>query len=105
MSEFKNAAEIELAEQYDRDADIYYVTVLTGEPSFAVEHDDRLVVEMGFFTGMPTGFRILGFSKIKNASGFKHIFKELCRRAGLKKQDDFKIRSEKIEAFLEKVEA
>jgi hypothetical protein len=105
MSEYENASEIQLSEQYDKDADIYYVTVLTGEPSVVVENDDRLLVEVGLFTGMPTGFRILGFSKIKGASGFKHHFKEICKQAGLQRKDDIKNRSERIEAFLEKVEA
>jgi uncharacterized protein YuzE len=106
MSDFKNAAEIQLSEQYDKDADIYYVTVLTGEPSIVEEADDRLLIEIGMFSGMPTGFRILGFSKQKaEATAFKHIFKELCKRAGLQRRDEVKVRQQKIEQFLEKVEA
>lgn len=106
MSEFKNASEIQLSEQYDKDADIYYVTVLTGEPSIIEEVDDKLLVETGIFTGMPTGFRILQFSKNKLAmAGFKHAFKEICKLAGLKRKDDIKLRQQSIEAFLEKVEA
>jgi hypothetical protein len=105
-SEFQNASEIQLSEQYDKDADIYYVTVLTGEPSIIAEHDDKLLVETGIFTGMPTGFRILGFSKNKPAvSGFRQAFKVLCKAAGLKRKDELKHRQQRIEAFLEKVEA
>jgi hypothetical protein len=105
MSRNTNTEDIELSERYDPESDIYYVTVKTGEPSFVVEHDDKLLIENGFFTRMPTGFRILGFSKIKGASGFKHVFKELCKKAGLRRAQELKVREQKIEEFLEKVEA
>jgi hypothetical protein len=105
MNRITNIDDIELSERYDPEDDIYYVTVKTGEPSFVVEHDDKLLIENGFFTRMPTGFRILNFSKIKGASGFKLIFKELCKKAGLRRAKELKIREQKIDEFLEKVEA
>jgi hypothetical protein len=103
--EFENASEIQLSEQYDKESDIYYVTVMTGEPSICVEVDDRLLIENGIFSGMPTGFRILGFSKIKNGGDFKHIFKQLCKKSGLRREVVLKDRQQKFEEFLEKVEA
>lgn len=106
MTEFENASEIQLSEQYDKDSDIYYVTVLTGEPSIVCESDDRLLIETGIFTGMPTGFRILGFSKNKSAvTGFRQVFKELCRLAGFKRLEEIKDRQHRLDAFLEQVEA
>ena len=52
-------------ELYDREHDVYYVSFGTGEPSYCVEVDDVLVVEVGFFSSLPTGYRILNKSKIK----------------------------------------
>jgi hypothetical protein len=51
-------------EFYDRENDVYYVSFGTGEPSYCVEVDDVLVVEVGLFSSLPTGYRILNKSKI-----------------------------------------
>src|SRR2546426_179230 len=56
---------VEFSEHYDPESDIYYVTFKTGEPSCVMEVDDVLLVEVGMFTKMPTGFRILNFAKNK----------------------------------------
>ena len=56
---------IDFSEYYDEEDDIYYVTFKTGEPSGVVELDDILLLEVGVFTGLPTGFRILNYSKHK----------------------------------------
>ena len=57
---------IEFSEQYDQESDTYYVTFNTGEPSYSGEtEDDILLLEIGIFTGKPTGFRILNFKKSK----------------------------------------
>lgn len=53
----------EIAERYDQENDIFYVTFKTGEPSYCVEVNDVLVLEVGFFSNLPTGFRILNMSK------------------------------------------
>jgi hypothetical protein len=55
----------ECDELYDREHDVYYVSFGTGEPSYCVEVDDVLVVEVGFFSNLPTGYRILNRSKIQ----------------------------------------
>lgn len=54
---------IDFNECYDTENDIYYVTFKTGEPSFVQETDDILLLELGIFTKLPTGFRILNYSK------------------------------------------
>ncbi len=54
---------IDFSEYYDEGDDIYYVTFKTGEPSGVIEVDDILLLEVGAFTGLPTGFRILNYSK------------------------------------------
>lgn len=56
---------IDFSEHYDEEDDIYYVTFKTGEPSGVLELDDILLLEVGAFTGLPTGFRILNYSKQK----------------------------------------
>lgn len=61
----KGVMNIDFSETYDQEDDIYYVTFKTGEPSSCVEVDDELLLEVGLFTNLPTGFRILNFHKNK----------------------------------------
>ncbi|HVA67626.1 MAG TPA: hypothetical protein VNK24_12020 [Elusimicrobiota bacterium] len=61
----KGSMNIDFSEYYDEEDDIYYVTFKTGEPSGVLEMDDVLLLEVGVFTGLPTGFRILNYSKHK----------------------------------------
>jgi len=78
--------EVEISERYDKEDDIYYVTLRTGEPSIAVECDDKFLLERGIFTRMPTGFRILSYSKRKlQTQVFCEVFKKICKAAGLRK--------------------
>lgn len=56
---------IPFSEVYNEEDDVYYVTFKTGEPSYCYEVDDVLVLELGLFTNLPTGFRILNFNKNK----------------------------------------
>ena len=53
------------SEVYDEEDDVYYVSFKTAEPSYCQEIDDVLIIELGLFTNLPTGFRILNFSKNK----------------------------------------
>ena len=66
----KGIMNIDFSETYDQEDDIYYVTFKTGEPSYCVEMDDVLLLEVGLFTNPPTGFRILNFTK-NNLAGVK----------------------------------
>ena len=59
----KGTMNINFSETYDQEDDTYYVTFMTGEPSYCVEIDDVLLLEVGVFTNLPTGFRILNFHK------------------------------------------
>ena len=61
----KGSMNIAFSEYYDEEDDVYYVTFKTGEPSGVLELDDVLLLEVGAFTGLPTGFRILNYSKHK----------------------------------------
>ena len=56
---------IPFSEIYNEEDDVYYVTFKTGEPSYCQEIDDILIIELGLFSNLPTGFRILNFSKNK----------------------------------------
>ena len=93
--EIKGKMNIDFEEIYDQESDIYYVSFKTGEPSYAVEIDDVLIIEEGIFTGMPTGFRILNYKnnpvkaiflikKVKEA--FEDTEKDLKNR--LKKREN-----------------
>jgi len=59
----KGAMNIDFSETYDKEDDVYYVTFKTGEPSYCLEVDDVLLLEVGMFSKLPTGFRILNFHK------------------------------------------
>jgi hypothetical protein len=49
---------------YDRAADVLYVTFGTGEPSFSEEIDGFLVMDVGMYSGAPTGFQVLHVKEI-----------------------------------------
>jgi hypothetical protein len=98
---------IDFSESYDLEDDIYYVTFKTGEPSFVDEVEDNLLVEVGMFTGMPTGFRILNFKKA-NIPGL--LFEKavdavdaLFESAKHRFQSDSDIRETQFEESLKKV--
>lgn len=97
---------IKFSENYDKETDIYYVTFKTGEPSYCEEVDDILVLEMGMFTNLPTGFRILNFSKHHVAFvGVKVIFNKIKKiieeNAHLK--DLLQTREEQVKIALQEV--
>ncbi len=99
--------DIEFSERYDKDSDVYYVTVRTGEPSIvAHEHDDVILVEIGMFTRLPTGYRILNYSKYTlKAKVFQKLFIESCKQAGLKRLKDSKEGERRINKMLDEVTA
>ncbi len=66
MKELENT---KFSETYDPEDDVYYISFGTGEPSYAEEIDDILLIELGIFTNMPTGFRILNFKKLRDKLG------------------------------------
>jgi hypothetical protein len=65
MKVMKDLVNSKCSELYDQEDDTYYVTFKTGEPSYCIELDDILLLEVGIFTNLPTGFRILNFQKNK----------------------------------------
>ena len=98
--------DIDFAESYDSEDDIYYVTFKTGEPSYVVELDDAILLEVGMFTNMTTGFRILNFKKNKIAHlEFKpgELLKETFSEQKEQLMNNFRERTESIERRLEKV--
>ena len=44
---------------YDRDADVLYISFGTGEPSYCENLDDVVMIELGVYSKLPTGLRIL----------------------------------------------
>lgn len=68
---------------YDQKADVLYINFGDDEPTFVEElEEDFIMLEIGWFTGLPKGFRIISPKKNK-LSGVqievvtKHIKKEL----------------------------
>ncbi len=69
---------IPFSEVYNEEDDVYYVTFKTAEPSYCQEVDDILIIELGLFTNLPTGFRILNFAKNKvKAVNFAVLLKKI----------------------------
>jgi uncharacterized protein YuzE len=101
----KGKMNIDFAETYDQEDDIYYVTFKTGEPSYCVEVNDNVLLEVGMFTRLPTGFRILNFqkSKIKTVEVDVLIrkIKKALSKAAL--QPTFRERERAVERALETV--
>lgn len=70
--------DVPFSETYNEEDDVYYVTFKTGEPSYCVEVDDVLLLEVGMFTNLPTGFRILNFKEKKvHAVGVGVLIKKM----------------------------
>ena len=44
---------------YDKEADVLYVSFGTNEPSYCEPLNNFLLLELGMFTNQPTGFRII----------------------------------------------
>lgn len=94
----------DFSESYDSEDDIYYVTFNTGEPSFVEEEDDVLLWEIGIFTGEPTGFRILNFSK--NVGSIELSVEDIEERfaqSDKKRRSSIKSRAREIQRSLKKV--
>jgi hypothetical protein len=105
MKGSKGAIAIDFSEQYDQEDDIYYVTFKTGEPSYVVEIDDVLLIEVGIFTQMPTGFRLLNFtkSKVGNLTLLVAKIEKALAPAKIRRLADFRARETQVERVLEKV--
>ena len=101
----KGAMNIDFSEKYDQEDDVYYVSFKTGEPSCVVEIDDVILLEVGLFTNMPTGFRILNFKKHKVGS-VSIIFKKIRKTvedAAKNLQSAIRSREDQLERKLEEV--
>ena len=110
MSKTLQEPKIEFAERYDQEEDIFYVTFKTGEPSWVAEHDDIILVEIGVFTGMPTGFRILNFTKNKQSAvelveSLLSLLKETAKEAKINANKGLQDRESSMRKFLQKITA
>ncbi len=79
---------------YDDKADVLYISLGTGEPSYCEEVDDLLLVERGYFSHQITGFRVLDVKHHKIRSVelgvlIKRAFKE--EKKDLEKQLDSRV--------------
>ena len=94
---------VDFHEHYDQEEDVYYVTFKTGEPSYAKELNDDLVLELGMFSHRPTGFRILNFKKAK--IGGIHLAVQKMRKTveAAAKAHPIKETEDRLERVLEKV--
>ncbi len=103
MKGVKGEMNIDFSEYYDKEDDVYYVTFKTGEPSYVVEMDDILLLEVGLFTNMPTGFRILNYSKHDIISvQFKQKVKKTIRDVQKNLPNVLRDREHQVESALTK---
>ena len=54
------ADKIEISFNYDRRADILYITFGDDEPVYTDDMDGLIMLEIGWFSGLPKGLRIIG---------------------------------------------
>jgi hypothetical protein len=88
---------IKMKHSYDENADVLYVRFGDGEPTFVENLDDFLMIEIGWFSGLPKGLRILSpkHHKMKSislsmiVSRIKKEARELMeqRRKAIKEQE------------------
>jgi len=95
----------EFSEYYDQEDDIYYVSFKTGEPSYVEEVDDVLLIEVGMFSGMPTGFRILNFNKseVGGVAFLTRKVEKVFRSAKTRFTSNSRLRERQLEESIEKV--
>lgn len=101
MKKKLGAMNIPFNEHYDEEDDIYYVTFKTGEPSYCIEIDDILILEVGMFSGLPTGFRILNYTK--NDVGAVGIFKMVKKTIDQIDRPSLGDREKRLKAALQSV--
>lgn len=53
-------SELQVSHHYDQQADVLYFTFGGNEPCYTENIDDFLMVEIGWFSHLPQGFRIVG---------------------------------------------
>jgi len=64
------AKKISVKHHYDKEADLLYVHFGDNEPTYVENIDDFLLIEIGWFSGLPKGLRIIGL-KYHNISALK----------------------------------
>ena len=82
---------------YDKESDVLYVHFGEKEPTYVENIDDFLLLEIGWFSGLPRGFRIIGpkyhnVSSVKLTMVIKQIQKQVRqlmeqRRRAIKEQE------------------
>ena len=73
--------------EYDKSADILYVTFGTREPSYCEEVDDFLLMERGIFSRQPTGFRLINFKEILQKQNIKELTVHIVEQIKKDKRD------------------
>jgi uncharacterized protein YuzE len=61
---------VNVRHHYDKESDVLYVHFGETEPTHVENIDDFLLLEIGWFSGLPRGFRIIG-PKYHKVSAFK----------------------------------
>jgi len=59
---------VDVRHHYDKESDVLYVNFGEEEPTYVENVDDLLLLEIGWFSGLPKGFRIIGLKYHKVSS-------------------------------------
>jgi len=85
--------ELKIQHHYDSETDILYISFVDDEPTYTESVDDILYLELGCFSGIPKGFRIMSpkarkLKKIDITTIVKHL-KQVVehRRKELKEEE------------------
>jgi uncharacterized protein YuzE len=90
---------------YDEDADVLYVTLGSGEPSFSQDVDDHVVIDFGMYTGAPTGFQILHMAEADVHAVQVRLMKELTELSVLGKEEMKKMVSQRQQTLKKAIQS
>lgn len=71
---------------YDEQADVLSAVFGTGEPSYSEEVDDFLILDVGIYSGTPTGFQVLHIREIGVAK-VKVVLKKVLRQVKSREEE------------------
>ncbi|MBN1796712.1 MAG: DUF2283 domain-containing protein [Sedimentisphaerales bacterium] len=83
---------LKIEHHYDSEEDVLYISFADDEPTYTESIDDLLYIELGWFSGVPKGFRIMS-PRANNIDIIGFVVKQLKqvvehRRKELKQEEE-----------------
>jgi len=71
---------IEVSHSYDKESDVLYVSFGDDEPTYAESIDDVVMLEVGWFSGLPKGLTVVGL-KSNNIGSLQGMIVQVSQKA------------------------